>query len=136
MLRDTYDDVQAGYFNIPREVLDAGHVSPQDIGSDAYRSWVQGRVELARNYFRAGREYLRQVENPRCRLAGYAYAARFEWLLDTLEREEYVLRPQYNERKSFRAGLRMMTSAFSSMINIHSAELPGDKVAAHQGLVR
>jgi phytoene/squalene synthetase len=127
MLRDTFDDVQAGYFNIPREVLEAHHISPFDVQSEAYRAWVKSRVQLARNYFNAGREYLSRVQNPRCRLAGFAYTARFEWLLDTLEREGYALRPQYNERKSLSTGLRMMASAFSSMMNWRNAEL-GEKI--------
>jgi len=135
MLRDTFDDFQAGYFNIPREVLNANHITPQDVNSAAYRSWVENRVQVARKYFHAGREYLSQVQNPRCKLAGYAYAARFEWLLDTFEREGYCLRPQYNERKSIGTGLRMMTSALSSMI-WHDTESSSEKIYTHQGLVR
>lgn len=107
MLRDTFDDVRAGYFNIPREILQAHHMHPQDVCHLAYRDWVHSRVQLARSYFNAGRDYLRRVENPRCRLAGFAYTARFEWLLDTFAREDYCLRAQYNERKSFGMGLRM-----------------------------
>lgn len=136
MLRDTYDDVQAGYFNIPREVLDANHISPNDIHSNVYRAWVKSRVQLARMYFKAGREYLSQVQNPRCRLAGFAYTARFEWLLDTFEREGYLLRHQYEERKSFGTGLRMMTSALVSMIHIGGTDVQPENVAAHQSLVR
>ena len=132
MLRDTVDDVQAGYYNIPREVLDANQILPSDVASDAYRAWVKSRVQLARNYFKAGRNYLEQVQNPRCRLAGYAYAARFEWLLDTFEREGYLLRPHYGERKSIGTGIRMMLSAFSSMIHLRGTELKGENVAAHQ----
>ena len=118
MLRDTFDDVQAGYYNIPREVLEANHIQPQDMHSDAYRAWVKSRVLLAREYFEAGRGYLARVQNPRCRLAGFAYTARFEWLLDTIEREGYSLRPQYNERKSLGTGLRMSWLTLSSMINL------------------
>ena len=136
MLRDTFDDVQAGYYNIPREVLDANHISPRDVQSDAYRAWVKSRVQLARKYFKAGRDYLNQVQNPRCRLAGFAYAARFEWLLDTFEHEGYLLRPQYSERKSLRTGVRMMLSAFSAMLNVRGTALPNKNVTTHQGLVR
>lgn len=118
MLRDTYDDLQAGYFNIPREVLDANHIAPQDVGSDAYRTWVQNRVQLARVHFKTGRDYMSQVANLRCRLAGFAYIARFEWLLDTIEQEEYYLRPRYNERKSIGNGLRMSWFALSSMVSL------------------
>lgn len=136
MLRDTFDDVQAGYYNIPREVLVANQITPGDVASDAYRAWVKSRVQLARSYFKAGREYLSQVQNPRCRLAGYAYAARFEWLLDTFESEGYLLRPQYAERKSLGTGLRMMTSALASMLHVSKPEMLDHKTTAQQGLVR
>ena len=122
MLRDTFDDVQAGYYNIPREVLEAGSMQPQDIQNKAYRTWVQSRVELARECFKAGREYLARVENLRCRLAGFAYTARFEWLLDTIEREGYSLRPAYNERKSFGTGLQMGLMTLSALIDWRGTE--------------
>ena len=95
MLRDTFDDVQAGNYNIPREVLEGNNIQAKDIKSKAYRDWVRSRVNLARKYFQVGRVYLARVQNPRCRLAGFAYTARFEWLLDTIERENFFLRPQY-----------------------------------------
>ncbi len=126
MLRDTFDDVQAGYYNIPREVLEANHIGPQDVLSDAYRLWVKSRVQSAREYFEAGRAYLARVQCLRCRLAGFAYMARFEWLLDTIEREGYRLRQQYNERKRIGNGLRMSWHTFSSMIQARRVgTLPG-----------
>ena len=118
MLRDTYDDVQAGYYNIPRELLEAHHIQPQDLQSPAYRLWARSRVQLARGYFRLGRDYLSRVKNLRCRLAGYAYTARFEWLLDTIESEGYHLRPAYSERKSTRTALRMSGQVLSSLFNL------------------
>jgi phytoene/squalene synthetase len=117
MLRDTYDDLQAGYYNVPREVLEVNHIDVNDVRSDAYRNWVKSRVQLAREYFKAGKGYFARVQNPRCRLACYAYIARFEWLLDTIEREGYLLRPQYNERKSARTGLWMSWLTLSSMFH-------------------
>src|SRR5574341_1440372 len=128
MLRDTFDDIQAGYFNIPREILEANHITPQDVLSHAYRAWVQSRVELARAYFKAGRKYLHRVENPRCRLAGFAYTARFEWLLNTIKNEGYSLRPRYDERKSFASGLRMSWLTFSSMINLGGMRILSEPV--------
>jgi len=118
MLRDTFDDVQAGYYNIPREVLEAGHMQPQDTQNKIYCAWVRSRVRLARKCFQAGRGYLARVENPRCRLAGFAYTARFEWLLDTIEQEGYILRPEYSERKSLGTGLRMGLSTLSTLIHV------------------
>ncbi len=119
MLRDTFDDIQAGYFNIPREVLDVNRIAPQDVGSDGYRAWVQNRVQLARTYFKLGREYLSEVENPRCRLAGLAYTARFECLLDLIEQDGYVLRTAYPERKGLGAIIRAGGSIFPSLFIHH-----------------
>jgi hypothetical protein len=133
MLRDTFDDVQAGYYNIPRGVLETNRIQPYDIESKAYRAWVRSRVRLARQYFEAGREYLARVEEPRCRLAGFAYTARFEWLLDTIEREGYCLRPQYNERKRPSTGLRMGLSTLSALINVRKPE-PSPRPTVSQSL--
>lgn len=132
MLRDTFDDVQAGYYNIPREVLEANHIGPQEVHSDAYRAWVRTRVELAREYFDAGKAYFGRVGNPRARLAGFAYIARFEWLLDTFERENYTLRPEYDERKRIGTGLRMSWFALSSMINLHEVGALSQPIASQR----
>jgi hypothetical protein len=112
MLRDTFEDVAAGYYNIPREYLGSHALAPQAVESEAYRAWVRSRVQLARDYFEAGQGYLARVENPRCRLAGNAYIARFEGVLDAIEREGYRLRSAYPERKSLGAMMWTMGSAF------------------------
>jgi phytoene/squalene synthetase len=118
MLRDAVEDVQNGYFNVPREFLALGGISPKEITSTAYRDWVRGRVQLARGYFKLARECTAQVKNLRCRLAGYAYTARFEWMLNAIERDHYCLRADYPERKSLWAGMWMgwatLTSLFAS----------------------
>jgi phytoene/squalene synthetase len=112
MLRDTKEDIEAGYFNIPREVLAARGISPQDVTS---REWVCGQVQLARGYFMVARECTAQVRNWRCRLAGYLYTARFEWMLRAIERDNYCLRCEYPERKSIQAGLWMTWSALCAI---------------------
>ncbi len=128
MLRDTFDDAQLGYYNIPREVLQANHIGPLDVESDAYRAWVKSRVDLAREYFKAGKSYFARVENPRCRLACFAYVARFEWLLDTVEREGYLLRRDYAERKSPRSGLQIIWLTLSSLLSARSPETVAPQV--------
>jgi phytoene/squalene synthetase len=131
MLRDTYVDMQAGYFNIPYEVLDANSIGPQDILSDAYRLWVKGRVELAREYFETGKSYFGRVQNLRHRLAGIAYISRFEWLLATIEGEGYCLRPEYGERKSLATGLQMGWQTLSSMISLPGTNTLSQPVLAN-----
>jgi phytoene/squalene synthetase len=126
MLRDTLDDLKAGYFNIPREYLDMHRIKPWDVQSEAYRKWVRNRVQLARTYFDAGREYLAKVASIRCRLAGFAYTARFETVLDMIEKDDFLLRAEYSERKSLRSGMSMGLSVLSMALNsAQQNRLPG-----------
>jgi phytoene/squalene synthetase len=115
MLRDALEDTRAGYFNFPCEVFDLHGISPLDVSHPAYREWVCGQVQLARAYFLTARECTAQVKNWRCRLAGFLYTARFEWMLRAIERDNYCLRREYPERKSLRAGLWMAWSALSAI---------------------
>ncbi len=114
MLRDAFEDTAAGYFNIPGEVLQKQGISERDLESPAYRQWVCRRVQLARRYFKLSRESHAQIKSLRCRLASCAYMARFEWMLRTIERENYCLRCEYPDRKSLRAGLWMAWSILVS----------------------
>ena len=116
MLRDTVEDIAAGYYNIPVEFLNGHDLDPCDIHNSAYRLWIKDRVHLARECFDAGRRYLRQVQSLRCRLTGYAYMARFEGVLNTIEQDDYHLRPQYLERKTWRGMLKTGWSASALML--------------------
>jgi len=113
MLRDTHEDVQAGYYNIPREFLEAHKIGASEVSSEAYCLWVRRRVQLARTYFEAGKSYLARVSNPRCRLAGYAYASRFERVLALIEQDRYQLRAVYPERKSMGSRVRTLWTALA-----------------------
>jgi hypothetical protein len=121
MLRDTEDDMRLGYYNIQREVLEANHIWTRDVNSQAFHDWVKSRVDLAREYFKAGKAYFARVQNLRCRLAGIAYISRFEWVLDTIVEEGYILRPHYNERKGLGAGLRMSWLTLSTLVNLQGS---------------
>jgi phytoene/squalene synthetase len=118
MLRDTYPDIRAGYFNVPRELLETHAIGPEDVDADAYRAWVEGRVRLARANLDAGRIYFGRVGSRRHRLAGLAYIARFEWLIDALRREDYRVRPRYDEVESLAIGLGMAWRTISSMTGL------------------
>lgn len=116
MLRDLVTDIDAGYVNVPSEVLDEPGMSLDDLHSPAMRAWVRDRVELARSCFAVGRRYLERVEDARCRLAGHAYTARFEWVLDAIEQDGYRLRGAYPERATVRGGLRIAADAARSVL--------------------
>jgi phytoene/squalene synthetase len=107
MLRDMVSDTADGYINIPREYLEAHSISPADVESPAFRSWVRGRVDQARRYFRDGKRYLDQLDVLRCKIAGFWYCARFEGVLDAIERDGYVLRAEYDERRKLLTWLKM-----------------------------
>lgn len=127
MLRDTHDDLAAGYINIPREVLEAHHINPDDISSLPYRQWVRGRVQLARSYFKIGTNYLYRVQNPRCRLAGYAYTVRFTSVLDAIEKNDYVLQSSYPERRQVGSMLRMGWSLLELALNTQQPQVVTQK---------
>ena len=98
MLRDMLPDIENGFINIPREYLEANHISPQDFNSPPFRSWVRQRVNLARQLSREGRHYLDTSRNLRYKIVCYWYCARYEGVLDTIERDGYLLRLVYNDR--------------------------------------
>jgi phytoene synthase len=105
MLRDLRQDLPAGFINIPAEDLAAYGIDPADPGGEPLRRWTCAQVRQARDYFRAGRRYIESLDNLRCKLAGMWYCARFERLLDAIEREGYCLRCEYRERHSLSAWL-------------------------------
>lgn len=129
MLRDLREDTAAGYFNLPRETLETSNISLQEGDNPAMRAWVKSRIHLARQDFDAGRAYIRQVKNLRCRLAGFAYTARFEWMLRAIERDGYHLRDAYPQRKSLAAGLWMAWTALTAALTIPKIELNFRKTA-------
>jgi phytoene/squalene synthetase len=107
MLRDLVEDAVEGYINVPREVLEAHGIGPGDVDSPPFRAWVQERVDQARAYFCEGKRYIDDLEVLRCKIAAHWYCARFEGVLDTIERDGYVLRAAYNRRHRLSTWLGM-----------------------------
>lgn len=107
LLRDMIQDTEDGFINIPREYLDAHNISPHDMASPAYRSWVRTRVDLAREYFHEGKHYLDGLGVLRTKIVGYWYCARFESVLDTIENDGYILRDVYEERNKISTWLKI-----------------------------
>ncbi len=95
LLRDMIHDIENGFINIPQEYLDKHGIGPGDVDSPPFQAWVRNRVELAREYFREGKRYLDSLDVLRCKIMGYWYCARFEGILDIIERDGYILRAVY-----------------------------------------
>ncbi len=107
LLRDMLPDIADGFINIPREYLEAYGITPEDITHPAFMNWVKQRVEQARQYFMEGQSYFNKLNVLRCRIVGYWYSARFMCVLDTIERDQYVLRETYNERRRLSSWLKI-----------------------------
>ncbi len=113
MLRDMVEDTAQGYINIPGEYLEEHDIKPQDVDSPPYRAWVRERVLQARRYFREGKHYIDGLDVLRCKIAAHWYCARFEGLLDAIERDGYVLRAGYGRRRALSTWLKMGALAAS-----------------------
>ena len=113
LLRDHLQDLTEGYINIPREYLETHSINPDEVESPPFRAWVQDRVMLARDYFTAGKEYFDRVDVLRFRIVTYWYWARFEGVLDMIERDGYVLRESYGERRKFPTLLKIAWQGLS-----------------------
>lgn len=123
MLRDLLEDTATGYFNIPRETLADGGFAIQAVDHPAYCRWVHARIQLAVQCFKTGRAYILGLKNLRCRLAGLAYLARFEWMTCLIMRDNYCLRAAYPQRKSWRAAVWMGWSVLSGLLGSHGSML-------------
>ena len=107
LLRDTVRDTANGFINIPREYLATHGIRPDDFDSPPYRAWVRERVRHARKYFAEGKIYLGELEVLRAKIVGHWYCARFLAVLDTIERDEYLLRDTYNEGRRVSTWIRI-----------------------------
>lgn len=125
MLRDTMEDIPAGYINIPAKYLTAHNIDLQNPTSEKLRPWVREQVKQARANFAAGRHYIDCLENLRCKLAGYCYCARFERILDVIEKDGYVLRANYDDEKGLSAWLAMAWLALKVTLNHFLQRLRG-----------
>jgi len=108
MLRDMREDLSAELINIPAEHLVAHGLNLEDIDSPQFRLWVQEQVDLARSCFHEGKTYIDSLQVLRCKLAGVWYCARFECVLNIIERDGYQLRTEYHARHGIKAWMEMV----------------------------
>ena len=103
MLRDLREDLPLGYINLPAEVLPGGALPPNE---ETLREWARRETAAARRMLHDGRRYIDSLDHLRCKLAGTWYCARFDRVLDLIERDGYRLRAEYPERKSLATWVR------------------------------
>ena len=78
-----------------------------------YHRRRRDRVQQARGYFQQGKRYIDGLDVLRCKIAAHWYCARFEGVLDAIERDGYVLRATYNERSKLSTWFGMAWLAVS-----------------------
>lgn len=125
MLRDTLEDLSMGYINIPAEYIDEHGIDLYDMREEQLRCWVRERVRLARSCFREGKQYIESLKMLRCKLAGYWYCARFERILDAIERNGYCLQPAPGDTNEISAWLAMARLGLATIINHAAGRLWG-----------
>jgi phytoene/squalene synthetase len=112
MLRDTLEDIPAGFVNVPAEEIQVRGIQLEDVESESFRLWVREQVERARVCFRAGKRYIDTLDVLRCKLAGAWYCARFDWFLNAIQRDGYRLRRAYPEHDNLAAWVEMARLGF------------------------
>lgn len=125
MLRDMHEDLKAGYINIPSEILPTKRVRPHDLSKPQVKAWVRSRIQTARSYFEQGEAYLCQIGVLRCRLAGILYGLRFEGVMGAIEREGYLLRPDYSDCMDLRYAVRSLPRAARMLVIPQNGMEPG-----------
>lgn len=113
MLRDMLDDLPVGFVNISVEDIQRCGICLEDLESESFRLWVREQGERARVSFQAGKRYIDTLDVLRCKLAGAWYCARFEWFLNTIQRDGYFLRHAYPERHSLATWAEMAVLGFT-----------------------
>lgn len=137
MLRDMPDDLREGFVNIPQEWLRAHNVSAdtsgialEELGGPPLSDWLQRQVKLARAYFAEGKCYLDALDVLRCKIAGYWYCARFESVLDAIERNGYVLHMPDSRPRKISTWLRMGWLTTSLILRHYTQQRGRDSRAA------
>jgi phytoene/squalene synthetase len=113
MLRDMLVDISEGYINLPVEQIEKNNIDIQKPDNETLRPWVKTRVQLARQLFLVGKQYLDELPVLRCRIVGYWYCARFENLLDVIEADGYLLRLEYPKPNMWLTWLKFARIALS-----------------------
>lgn len=136
MLRDTLEDLKVGIINIPVEDMPADGNPLELMERNLFRLWVKDQVQRARSLLQAGHRYIDTLEVLRCKIAGAWYCARFEWYLDAIQRDGFLLRQSYPERNSLPGWARMAWLGFSIVLKhftgrfLHGLSRPDQQVMA------
>jgi phytoene/squalene synthetase len=97
ILRDLKEDIQEGFINIPKEELSAFRIGLQDLDSYEFRSWVRYRLRRAKKIFRESKKMAKNINNRRERISFYIYCLRYEYVMNKIKKDDYILRRSYEK---------------------------------------
>jgi len=95
ILRDFYNDIALGYYNISAEDMAKWGWSVNDLAEVDLHEWVQEIVTTAYSSFLTGLQGFSQVKNKRFRFLGYAMSIQYIFILETIQCDDYQLRRCY-----------------------------------------
>lgn len=107
ILRDFKEDLANQYINAP--------VKYSKNNTDL-KNWIKSEVDEAKEYFETGKRYIDFLPNFRIRLAARLYCDRFEWILDTIEKDNYELRKNYFPKRHYSNIIRFLITFFEVAI--------------------
>lgn len=111
MLRDYSEDQKENYLNAPEKYIEKINKYPENNQNIPSKTWIKNRIKLARKNFELGKMYIDQVPVLRYKIATRLYCARFELLMETIEKDNYILRPVYKHKNKFLHLLKLLFSA-------------------------
>jgi phytoene/squalene synthetase len=124
ILRDFYQDISMGYYNISNEeLMKHGYLKDQLLSADL-RPWVFDVVQESYENFKCGLKGIMQLEDLRCRFIGLLISVQYLYVLERIKCNDYVLgriaiEPNTKEKRyMFRWALRETFLRFNNINTI------------------
>jgi len=90
VLRDFVFDLRLGYKNISKEDVITYGLDLGDVGNQAFRKWVKGRIKIIEDMFRQAKKQAKRY-NLRYQILEDIYILRFKMILDEIKKDDYVI---------------------------------------------
>lgn len=100
ILRDFYEDISLGYYNVSKRDLTEFGWSPNQLAHVNIRPWVYKNVQKACATFDQGLSELKNCANLRFKLLSYALSSRYIYILGKIIQNDFILLNSYAPSKT------------------------------------